>query len=133
MDRIAYASVKSAAEYNNFILIMGAGTLSLLFFGQKGMMWFQGFNATEWSRERKLAYRWLGLHRVSKTLPEESTYLLEEMDRNPIDGTYLGSRLKKFIKRKGEYIPVGEEESSIYVIEDELEDPLEISLNPEKE
>ncbi|KAM0139035.1 hypothetical protein ACHAP3_003303 [Botrytis cinerea] len=100
MDRIAYASVKSAAEYNNFILIMGAGTLSLLFFGQKGMMWFQGFNATEWSRERKLAYRWLGLHRVSK---------------------------------KGEYIPVGGEESSIYVIEDELEDPLEISLNPEKE
>ncbi|KAM3152419.1 hypothetical protein ABEW05_007224 [Botrytis cinerea] len=84
-------------------------------------------------RKRKLAYRWLDPYRINKVLPNKSIYILKEMDGIPIDGIYSEARLKKFVKREGEYILVGGEEEDIGdITENELEDPLKALLNPKR-
>ena len=49
----------------------------------------------------KLGYRWLGPFRVAKSIPDKGTYLLEELDRTRLAGTFASNRLKVFRKRAG--------------------------------
>jgi hypothetical protein len=63
------------------------------------------------SRNRKLSYKWLGPYRVRKAIPEKGTYILEEFDGIELSGTYSGNRLKKFVERRGFYIPVATPDS----------------------
>jgi len=51
------------------------------------------------SRVRKLSYKWLGLYRVRKAIPDKGTYFLEEFDGTALASTYSGNRLKKFVQR----------------------------------
>ena len=48
------------------------------------------------SREQKMRFRWLGPYRVSKTIAEKGTYILEELNGAELGGTIAGNRLKKF-------------------------------------
>ena len=45
---------------------------------------------------QKLAFKWLGPYRIRDAMKEKGTYLLEELDRSRLAGTYAGDRLKKF-------------------------------------
>jgi hypothetical protein len=58
------------------------------------------------SQVRKLSYKWLGLHRVRKAIPDKGTYFLEEFDRTELAGTYSSNRLKKFVQRSRFYMLV---------------------------
>ena len=62
------------------------------------------------SSAKKLAYKWMGPYRVRRAIPEKGTYELEEFDGTPIPGTHSGSRLKKFVKRKGFYETIDQSE-----------------------
>jgi hypothetical protein len=56
------------------------------------------------SRSRKLSYKWLGLYRVRKAIPDKGTYFLEEFDGTELASTYFSNRLKKFIQRNKFYM-----------------------------
>jgi hypothetical protein len=58
------------------------------------------------SQVRKLSYKWLGLYRVRKAIPDKGTYFLEEFDGTALAGTYSGNRLKKFVQRNRFYTSV---------------------------
>jgi hypothetical protein len=55
------------------------------------------------SRVRKLSYKWLGLYRVRKAIPDKGTYFLEEFDGTALVGTYARNRLKKFVQQSRFY------------------------------
>ena len=67
-------------------------------------------NEQDRSTKRKLLYKWLGPYRVRTALIEKGTYELEEFDGTRVPGTHPGNRLKKFVKRKGFYEPVEDED-----------------------
>jgi hypothetical protein len=79
------------------------------------------------STKRKLSYKWLGPYRVRSAVKEKGTYELEEFDGTPVPGTHPGNRLKKFVKRKGFYEPVEEEEVEGEGTEEEREIVRDIS------
>jgi len=58
------------------------------------------------SRVRKLSYKWLGLYRVRKAIPDKGTYFLEEFDGTALTSTYARNRLKKFVQQSKFYTPV---------------------------
>lgn len=62
------------------------------------------------SASTKLSYRWLGPFRISQADQTKGTYLLEELDGTKKNGTYAGSRLKKFVLRHGLFEPEDTEE-----------------------
>ena len=47
----------------------------------------------------KLEFKWLGLYQISNTGKDKGTYMLEELDRSQLAGTFAGNRLKKFHPR----------------------------------
>jgi hypothetical protein len=51
-----------------------------------------------------LSYKWLGLYRVRKAIPDKGTYFLEEFDGTKLASTYSGNCLKKFIQRNKFYM-----------------------------
>jgi len=55
-------------------------------------------------RSRKLSYKWLGLYKVRKAIPDKGTYFLEEFDGTELASTYSSNRLKKFIQRNKFYM-----------------------------
>jgi hypothetical protein len=58
------------------------------------------------SQSRKLSYKWLGLYKVRKAIPDKGTYILEEFDRTELASTYSRNRLKKFVQRSRFYMLV---------------------------
>ena len=58
------------------------------------------------SQSRKLSYKWLGLYRVRKAIPDKGTYILEEFDGTELASTYSRNRLKKFVQRSRFYMLV---------------------------
>ncbi len=48
---------------------------------------------------RKLAFKWLGLYRITEAVTDKGIYLLKEKDGTPLAGTFAGDRLKKFHPR----------------------------------
>jgi len=80
------------------------------------------------SRSRKLSYKWLGLYRVRKAIPDKGTYFLEEFDGTELASTYSGNRLKKFIQRNKFYMLIAtdadmDDSSSTDGIDNELPIP----------
>ena len=49
---------------------------------------------------RKLAFKWLGSYRITETVTDKGTYLLEELDGTPLAGTFAGDQMKKFYTRQ---------------------------------
>ena len=66
---------------------------------------------------------------MNKVLSNKSIYILKEMDGIPIDRIYLRTHFKKFVKRKGEYIPIKDKEDIGNIIEDEFKNSLKVLLN----
>jgi hypothetical protein len=58
------------------------------------------------SQVRKLSYKWLGLYKVQKAIPNKGTYFLKEFDRTELASTYSSNHLKKFVQRSRFYMPV---------------------------
>jgi hypothetical protein len=52
----------------------------------------------------KLSYKWLGLYKVWKAIPNKGTYLLEEFDKTELSSTYSSNCLKKFVQRNRFYM-----------------------------
>ncbi len=49
---------------------------------------------------RKLAFKWLGLYRISDVVRDKGTYMLEELNGSRLAGIFAGGRLKKFHLRQ---------------------------------
>lgn len=45
---------------------------------------------------RKLSFKWLGSYTICDIVKDESTFLLEKLDRLRLAGTFVGDRLKEF-------------------------------------
>ncbi len=45
---------------------------------------------------RKLPFKWLGPYRISDAVRDKGTYMLKELDRSRLTGTFAGDRPKKF-------------------------------------
>jgi len=58
------------------------------------------------SRVQKLFYKWLGLYRVRKAIPDKGTYFLKEFDGTALASTYSRNHLKKFVQQNRFYTPV---------------------------
>ena len=54
----------------------------------------------EKNMSQRLAFKWLGPYRIRDAVKEKGTYLLEELDRSHLAGTFAGDRLKKFHPRQ---------------------------------
>src|SRR4030081_1181299 len=70
------------------------------------VLWHDSIAEIDMSWNRKLSYKWLGAYRVKKAIPEKGTYILEEFDGIELSSTYSKNRLKKFVERRGFYVPV---------------------------
>ena len=51
------------------------------------------------SKSTKLSWQWLRPYRVATVDSLKSIYILEDIDRAGLRGTFSGSRLKKFVQR----------------------------------
>ena len=49
---------------------------------------------------RKLSFEWLGPYRICDAIKDKSTYILEELDRSQLAGTFADDKLKKFHPRQ---------------------------------
>ena len=49
---------------------------------------------------QKLAFKWLSPYRIYNVVEGKGTYMLEELDRSHLAGTFAGDRLKKFHPRQ---------------------------------
>ena len=45
---------------------------------------------------RKLTFKWLDQYQICNSVKDKGTYMLEELDRSRLAGTFAGDRLKKF-------------------------------------
>jgi hypothetical protein len=58
------------------------------------------------SSNLKLSFKWLRPYRVKKANTLKGTYMLKEVDRTLLKGTYTRNRLKKFVYKGGTFILV---------------------------
>ncbi len=49
---------------------------------------------------RKLAFKWLGPYRISNIVKDKGIYMLDELNRSRLAGTFADNRLKKFHPRQ---------------------------------
>jgi hypothetical protein len=63
------------------------------------------------STARKLSPKWRGPYKVQTVVQDKGTYILQELDGSLLAGTFAGNRLKKFIQRKGIFIPIDRDPS----------------------
>ncbi len=45
---------------------------------------------------RKLAFKWLGQYQIYYALKRKGTYILEELDRSHLTGTFADDKFKRF-------------------------------------
>lgn len=55
---------------------------------------YNTWHKKDWSQ--KLDFKWLGLYRIYNAVEGKRTYMLEELDRLHLAGTFAGDRFKKF-------------------------------------
>ena len=49
---------------------------------------------------RKLSFKWLGPYRIFDAVKDKGTYMLKELGRSRLVGTFAGDRLKRFHSRQ---------------------------------
>ena len=85
------------------------------------------------SQAWKLSYKWLGLYKVWRAIPDKGTYFLKEFDSTELAGTYSGNCLKKFVQRSRFYMLVAtDSDNSSFTngFTDSRDDELQVLDNP---
>ena len=73
------------------------------------------------SSKTKLMWRWLGPYKIREANALKGYYLLSELDNTPIERSYMGNRLKKFVKRNGYWYSAKDKVEPLPAIADEPE------------